>query len=522
MLAPLHARNVVATSQALASQAGLHAMRSGGNAVDAALATAIALAVVEPVSNGVGGDMFAMVWDGNKLHGLNASGASPVLLQAAMYAGHQHMPLTGWASASVPGAVAGWLALSQRFGRLPFAKLFDAAIDYAAHGFPVGAVVSKKWAREAMRLKDQPGFLEVFAPDGQTPQTGQCFKNPALAHSLALIAQSDGQALYGGELGRSLVSHAHTHGGAQGAAWRLDDLAEHQALWQEPLNVSYRDHTIWQLPPNGQGLAALLAMGLLNRFERSRDDVQWLHLQAECIKQSFAQMYPYLADARHLPFTPQEWLHTDRLDFLARNISSTQAKNYGSAQPPWGGTVYLTTGDVSGMVVSLIQSTFFGFGSGVVDPATGIHLNNRLACFSLDATHPNALAGGKRPMNTIIPGFVTRAGQPAYSLGVTGGPIQPQGQMQLLTRMIDDGLDVQAATTAPRWKIEHARGDVQLDLEAGFDTALAQGLRAHGHREAAPGITGLDFGGAYAVQCLPDRVYAVSSDPRRDGAAVGF
>jgi gamma-glutamyltranspeptidase / glutathione hydrolase len=522
MTSPLYAHQVVATSQALASQAGLHAMRSGGNAVDAALATAITLAVVEPVSNGVGGDMFATVWDGKALHGINASGVAPALLHPSMYASKAHVPLTGWASASLPGAVAGWLALSKRWGKLPFAKLFDAAIDYAAHGFPVGAVVEKKWAREATRLKDQPGFLEVFTTQGEIPKIGQCFKNPALARSLALIAQSEGQALYSGEIGQSLVAHAHQHGGMPGAAWRLDDLRQHEALWQTPLSVRYRDCDIWQLPPNGQGMAALLAMGMLNRFERPSDDVQWLHLQAECIKQSFAQMYPYLADARHLPTTPQDWLAADCLDRLAKEISVERAQRYGPAQPPWGGTVYVTTADSSGYVVSLIQSTFFGFGSGIADPATGIHMNNRLACFSLDPAHPNALAGGKRPMNTIIPGFATRNGQAAYSLGVTGGPIQPQGQMQLLTQMIDDQRNVQEATSAPRWKIEHAHGDVQLDFEAGFDAQLVQGLRARGHREAPPGITGLDFGGAFAIECLPENVYAISNDPRRDGAAVGY
>jgi gamma-glutamyltranspeptidase / glutathione hydrolase len=522
MTSAFYARNVVATSQSLGAQAGIDALHKGGNAVDAALATAIALAVVEPVSNGVGGDMFAIVWDGQQLHGLNASGCAPADLQATDYAGQSHVPFTGWASAVLPGAVSGWVALSQKFGKLRFAELFDAAIDYAKNGFPLSPVVSYKWSREALRLKDQPGFAQVFAPNGQAPQTQESFKNPALAKSLQAIAESHGAALYGGDIGQSLVQHAHAHGGIQGARWSVQDLLRQEASWHQPLSVNYRDHQIWQLPPNGQGLAALLSMGLLNHFERGSDDVRWLHLQAECIKQSFAQMYPYLADERHIKHAASDWLTPASLTQLAGQISTNKAANYGQAKPPWGGTVYLTAADAQGCVVSLIQSTFFGFGSGVVDPATGIHLNNRGACFSLDPSHPNCLAGGKRPMNTIIPGFVTKNGNPAYALGVTGGPIQPQGQMQLLSRMIDDQQDPQRAIDAKRWKIEHARGSVQLDLEDGFDNALAKALRELGHREEAPGITGLDFGGAYAVQCLADGAYAVGNDPRRDGAALGF
>ena len=518
MSSALHAQNVVATSQALAAQAGLDAMRRGGNAIDAAVATAIVLSVVEPVSNGVGGDMFAIVWDGEKLHGLNASGRSPLALRRSDYAGFAHVPLKGWEAVAVPGAVSGWVALSQKFGKLRFAELFGAAIDYAGHGFPVGQVVGAKWAREAQRLRDQPGFVDVFAPGGKAPSIGECFRNPALARSLKAIAESDGAALYDGEVGAALVRHATTHGGKLS----MQDLQSHGVQWQQPLSVRYRDCEIWQLPPNGQGLTALLGMGLLNRFDRSLDDAQWVHLQAECIKQSFAQMYPYLADDRHLARAPADWLLPESIDGLAEQISHVNAADYGRATPPWGGTVYLTAADAQGRMVSLIQSTFFGFGAGVTVPETGIHLNNRLACFSLDAAHPNVLAGGKRPMNTIIPGFVTRNGLPAYSLGVTGGPIQPQGQMQLLTRMIDDGLNPQQAVEARRWKIEHANGGTQLDLETDFDAAMALDLRARGHRKDVPGITGLDFGGAYVLQCLPDHVYVAASDPRRDGAAVGF
>lgn len=518
MSSALYARNVVATSQSLAAQAGLHALRRGGNAVDAAVATAIALTVVEPVSNGVGGDLFAIVWDRGQIHGLNASGCAPAALDLGDYRGVDHIPLTGWSSVAVPGAVSGWAALNRQFGKLSFKDLFEAAIDYAAHGFPVGPVVAAKWAREAHRLKDEPGFLEVFAPEGKTPSVGECFRNPQLARTLHLLADSAGAALYEGEIGKSLVRHACTFGGKLS----LDDLKDHHVMAQKPLSVRYRDCDVWQLPPNGQGLAALLGMGLLDRFERPKGEAQWLHLQAECVKMSFAQMYPYLADERHLVQPPSYWLQASVLDALAQKISHHQADSYGAAKPPWGGTVYITTGDAQGQVVSLIQSTFFGFGAGVTDPNTGVHLNNRLACFSLDPGHPNVAAGKKRPMNTIIPGFVTRAGQALYALGVTGGPIQPQGQMQLLTKLIDDKWGPQEAVEAKRWKIEHARGDTQLDLEPGFDPVLAEDLRTRGHRQDAPGITGMDFGGAYALQCRDNGVYVAGNDPRRDGAAVGF
>jgi gamma-glutamyltranspeptidase / glutathione hydrolase len=514
--------NVVATSQRLAVQAGLHALRSGGNAVDAALATAITLSVVEPVSNGVGGDLFAIVWDGKQLHGLNASGCAPAASSLKDYQGLKNVPLTGTHTIAVPGAPAGWQALSAKLGKLPFANLFDAAIDYAQHGFLVSPVVSAKWAREAQRLKNEPGFAQLFASSGETPKSGAIFKNPALAKSLKAIAISQSQDFYQGDLGRKLMQSLNHFG----CPISMADLAANEVLWQKPLSVNYRGKEIWQLPPNGQGLAALLAMGVLGEFERGNDEAQWLHLQAECIKLSFAKMYPYLSDISSLSCDPQHWITPDHIKAMAQEISIDRAATYGDATPPWGGTVYVTAADSSGCMVSLIQSTFFGFGSGVVCPHTGIHLNNRLSCFSLDPTHPNVLAGGKRPMNTIIPGFVTQAGLPLYALGVTGGPIQPQGQMQLLTRMIDDGLSPQEAVQAKRWKIEHARGSVQLDLEAGFDPQLSQTLRARGHREDLPGITGLDFGGAYAIERQQNAqgqpVYLAGNDPRRDGAAEGF
>lgn len=522
--APTIARHLVATSQHLAAQAGLEAMRRGGNAVDAALATAIALTVVEPVSNGVGGDLYAIVWDGQQAQGFNASGASPAAWSPARFAGRDAMPLTGWDSVTVPGAVSGWVELSERFGALPFAQLFDAAIAYAGDGFPVSQVVAGKWARELNRLKDVPGFADnfapVFAPLGRAPLPGETFRNPQLARSLKLIADSGGAAFYQGELARALHEAAQQNG----AALTLADLQNHRVEAMPVLRTRYRDCEILGLPPNTQGLVTLLALALLDQYPVAPDAVEsvaWTHLQVEALKLAFAHGYATLGSDALSAAALAPLQDLAQRQAMGRRIDPARAQDFGGGKPPWGGTVYVTTADSDGRLVSLIQSTFFGFGSGVVVPGTGLHLNDRGGCFTLLPGHPNQVAGGKRPLQTIIPGMVLRNGQAWASLGVTGGPVQPQGQVQLLTRMIDAGWDVQRAVDVPRWKVEHAHGSVQLDFEPGFEPGLAAGLRALGHRADSPGLTGLDFGGAFAIARCGD-AWAGASDPRRDGAVVGF
>jgi gamma-glutamyltranspeptidase/glutathione hydrolase len=521
---PTIARNLVATSQHLAAQAGLDAMRHGGNAIDAALATAIALTVVEPVSNGVGGDLYAIVWDGKQSHGFNASGAAPAAWSPSRFSGRATMPLLGWESVTVPGAVAGWAALSSQFGALPFARLFDAAVDYAQNGFPVSQIIASKWARELVRLKDVPGFdssfAPVFAPLGRAPMAGETFRNLELARSLRLIADSGGQDFYSGELAKALTTAARDNG----AALSLDDLRHHRGEPMQLLRTQYRDCEVLGLPPNTQGLVTLIALALLNECVVTADTVEsvnWTHLQIEALKLAFSHGYTTLGGGPLSAVALAPLCDAAARQAMFARIDRGCAQDFGGGKPPWGGTVYVTTADAEGRLVSLIQSTFFGFGSGVVAPGTGIHLNDRGACFSLEEGHANQVAGGKRPLQTIIPGMVLRNNQAWASLGVTGGPIQPQGQVQLLTRMIDGGWDVQRAVDAKRWKIEHAHGSVQLDFETGFQAELAEGLRAMGHRSDVPGLTGLDFGGAFAISRYRD-AWAGASDPRRDGAVVGF
>lgn len=518
------ARNLVATSQHLAAQVGLQALRQGGNAVDAALATAIALTVVEPVSNGVGGDLFAIVWDGDTAHGLNASGAAPMAWSPQRFAGRRTMPLTGWESATLPGAVSGWAALSAQFGALPFAQLFEGAIDYARHGFPVSAVVAGKWANELVRLRDVPGFGDhfapVFAPHGRAPRAGEVFRNPDLAKSLQQIAQSGGADFYRGDLAHAMVQAAQNNA----AAWSLADLHAHRAEPMAVLRTPYRDYEVLGLPPNTQGLVTLVALALLNGHEvnpKQVESVAWTHLQVEAIKLAFAHGFATLGHDGASAGALAPLVDAALRRSLGARIDPNRAQDFGGARPPWGGTVYVTAADAAGRMVSLIQSTFFGFGAGVVVPGTGIHLNDRGACFSLATGHPNQVAGGKRPLQTIIPGMVLHQQRAWASLGVTGGPIQPQGQVQLLTRMIDGAWDVQRAVDAPRWKVEYAHGMVQLDFEPTMPHALAQGLRALGHRADEPGLTKMDFGGAFAIARLGD-AWTGASDPRRDGAVVGF
>lgn len=528
---PVVGRAMVSTSQPLAAQAGLAMLRRGGNAVDAALAAAITLTVVEPVSNGVGGDLFALVWqpgeDGEAL-ALNASGRAPQAWTPRRFAGTTAMPMTGWDSVTVPGAPRGWQRLSERAGRLPFYELFEDAIRLAEEGFPVSPVVATKWAREARRLGQQPGFAAQFLPGGVAPAAGSVFRPPHLAQTLGEIARSGAASFYQGALARAIARDALAHGAALSAqdlavAW--DDEG-----WVTPLHQDYRGHRIYQLPPNGQGLATLLALGMLEHFDSAllgSGTAEAHHLAVEALKLAFVDGYRAIADPRAMDERCEDLLDPARLAALARRIDTQRAGDYGVAVPPWGGTVYVAAADASGMMVSLIQSTFVGFGSGVVVPGTGIALQNRGAGFSLVPGHPNQVQGGKRPFHTIIPALATRQGQPWGVFGVTGGPIQPQGQVQLALSMIDGGRNPQAAVDAPRWKLEHKSTSLQLDFEPSFPAAQQQALRDMGHPAGPPGITGADFGGGFAVVRAPGSdgatpVWTGAADPRRDGLVAAM
>jgi len=513
---PLLAANVVATSQPLAAQAGLAMLAAGGNAVDAILATAITLTLVEPVSNGIGSDAYAIVWDGAKLHGVNASGRSPAAWTPEFFAGQPGVPVRGWNSVSVPGCVSAWRALSERFGKLPFEKLFERAIHYGREGFLVSPTIAGQWAAQVNELKAQPGFADAFLPGGRAPGAGERFRFPEHAATLEAIAATKGEAFYTGALAEKLEAHAK----ANGAAMTRADLAAHRADWVDTLTMDYRGYTLHELPPNGQGIVALMALGILENFDVARhpvDSPDSVHLQIEAVKLAFADAQAYVADIDYMPFAPHKLLDRAYLASRAKLIDMKRAQPFAAGTPPKGGTVYLTAADASGMMVSMIQSNFMGFGSGVVVPGTGISLQNRGATFVVTEGHPNRVGPRKRPYQTIIPGFVTKDGKPVMSFGVMGGTMQPQGHAQVMLRIADYGQNPQAASDGPRFR--WVKG-VDVIVEPGFPAATLEALKQRGHNL----VTVSDynqFGSAQMIWKM-DGGYFAASDPRRDGQAVGF
>ncbi len=516
---PVCARNVVATSQPLAAQAGLQALARGGNAVDAALAAAITLTVVEPSGNGLGSDAFALVWDGESLHGLNASGRAPRAWTPERFVGAAGMPVLGADSVTVPGAVSAWIALSKRFGRLPFADLFAPAIRYARDGYHVTPRIGRLWAGARERYGAQPGFADAFLPGGRPPRPGELFRLPELAQSLEAIASSEGRAFYEGELAAAMAGWVGRHGGGLAR----EDLAAHTAEWVAPLTRAAFGVTLAEIPPNGQGIAAQMALGMLAHTDFAAapvDSVRALHLQIEAMKLAFADLAAYVADATAMQVAPRALLDDGYLRARAALIDPARAGAPGAGSPPPGGTVYLAVGDAEGMMVSFIQSNYMGFGSGVVVPGTGISLQNRGAGFVLEPGHPNRVGPGKRPFHTIIPGFLLDgAGAPMMSFGVMGGAMQAQGHVQVVVRTALWGQNVQAAIDAPRWRVTGGRG---VAVEAGFPDEVYVGLRALGHELVveAPDAA-LGFGGAQLVARIDDG-YVAGSDGRKDGLAVGF
>ncbi len=528
---PVFARNLVSTSHPLASQAGLRMLQAGGNAVDAAIAAAATLPIVEPISNGLGSDLFAILWDGSQLHGLNASGVAPAAwTPEAMARRHgQAMPVRGWDTVTTPGAVAGWVALSRRFGKLPFADLLAPAIGLAERGHGVGRIVAEKWARQVPLLQHQPGFAQAFMPRGRAPEPGERFVFAEAGASLRKIAASAGESFYRGEIAAQLVAHSSAHGGSLA----LSDLADYRPEWVSTLAQDFAGHTVHEIPPNGQGIAALMALGMLRHLGLDRlrelgpDHVQSQHLQIEAIKLAFADTYRWVADGRFMDQVSAADLLSDAyLADRAKLIDAGRASDFAHGTPPKGGTIYLSTADESGMMVSLIQSNYMGFGSGVVVPGTGISLQNRGHGFTLQAGHPNQVAPGKKPFHTIIPGFLTRteAGQvkPKMAFGVMGGNMQPQGHVQTLVRMLVYGQQPQAACDAPRWKVSTG---LAVDFEPTMAPALQDGLKSLGHHFEPGTDSYMDYGSGQFICKLSDDLddgYVAASDSRRDGLAAGF
>ena len=526
---PVFARNVVSTSHPLAAQAGLRILWQGGNAVDAAIAAAAALTITEPVSNGLGSDAFCILWDGQQLHGLNASGSAPQAwtpgyFQSKYGASATTPPKRGMDSVTIPGAVSAWVALSERFGKLPFEDLLQPAIEIAERGYLLPVVVQQKWEAATPELQSLPGFAQSFLPWGRAPKVGELFKFPAAARGLRLIAQTKGQAFYGGEIAQALARFSADNGGSH----QVSDFAQFKPEWVTPLAKNYRQHTLHEIPPNGQGIAAQIALGILENFDLASlpvDGVASQHLQIEAMKLAFADVYRFVAERQGMEVSTEQMLDSAYLAQRAKLIDMKRAQAFGAGNPVKGGTIYLTAADENGMMVSFIQSNYMGFGSGCVEPTYGISLQNRGHGFTVSTDTPNQanlVAPGKRPFHTIIPAFLTQDGQPVMSFGVMGGNMQPQGHMQTVVRMLDYQQNPQAACDAPRWRFNQG---LEINVESSMNPQTVQGLKDLGHHVDVINDSYQDFGAGQFIWRAGDpkvEGYVVASDPRRDGLAAGF
>ncbi|MBG9386635.1 gamma-glutamyltransferase family protein [Caenimonas sp. DR4.4] len=520
---PVFARNAVSTSHPLGSQAGLRMLWKGGNAVDAAIAAAAAMTVVEPVSNGLGSDSFAILWDGKELHGLNASGPAPAAWSVDYFrrkygSDAKAPPKRGIDSISVPGAVASWVALSERFGKLPFADLLEPAIEIAERGYLMPVVVQQKWAAATQELGSQPGFAQSFLPWGRAPEVGELFQFKGAARGLRAIAETKGAAFYGGEIAQAVEKFSTANGGSLTAK----DFASYKPEWVTPIAKNYRGFTMHEIPPNGQGIAALMALGIVEQFDLAGmkvDGADSQHVQIEAMKLAFADVYHHVGDS--MSVTSQQLLDPTYLASRAKLIDMKRAQDFKAGNPVKGGTIYLTAADESGMMISFIQSNYMGFGSGCVEPTFGISLQNRGHGFSL-VNPANLVAPGKRPFHTIIPAFLSKDGQPVMSFGVMGGNMQPQGHMQTLVRMIDYKQSPQAACDAPRWRFN---AGMEINVEHQMDAGTVEELKRRGHKVDVINDSYQDFGSGQFIWRAGDpsrEGYVVASDSRRDGLAAGF
>jgi len=513
---PIFAANVVASSQPLAVEAGISALRQGGNAVDAAIATAITLTVVEPNNNGIGSDAFALIHDGKQLHGLNASGRSPVGMTPDRFAGLDKMPVWGWDAVTVPGAVSAWVSMSERFGKLPFADLFSNAIRYANNGYQVGPKSGVFWKHAVNRYQKFDSFLKTFTVNGHAPEIGELVRLPDHARTLEKIAATKGEAFYKGELADAIAADAAAHN----AALTLEDLENHACDWVDPICLSGFDAELHEIPPNGQGLMALISLGILEQChgkDLALDSADSVHLQIEAQRIAYADAERHLADIAHMRTSIDALLDETYLKERAHSINLRSANPHPTALGTAPDTVYLTTADASGMMVSMIQSNFRGFGSGIVVPDTGISLQNRGSGFVLEDGHPNQVGPGKRPYHTIIPGFITRSNQPFMGFGVMGGHMQAQGHLQMMLRVAHFKQNPQAASDAPRWYVFE---DGRVALEDGFDPDVARDLQARGHNIVV-GSPEYLFGGAQLIVKMEDG-YCAGSDHRKEGLASGY
>jgi len=520
------------TSQPLATQAAIDILKQGGNAIDAAIAANAVNTVVEPMSCGIGGDLFAIVWfeETNQLYGLNASGRSPksLTLKKLKEMGYTKIPVRGPLPISVPGCVDGWFELHKRFGSLPMEKILAPAIHYASAGFPVSEVIAYNWQNSAQSLKDKPGFAEIFMPGGKAPAKGEIFKNPALANTFKSIAEEGSNAFYKGSIAREIDSFL----AVQGGFLRTSDLAVHSSEWVDPVSTNYRGYDVWELPPNGQGIAALQILNILENFDIKNmgfGSKEYLHLLIEAKKLAYEDRAKFYADPDFNEIPVDKLISKEYAAERLKLIDLSRASaRYDPGDPEDGDTIYLTVADKHGNMISLIQSLYWGFGSGMVPPKLGFPLQNRGELFTLEVGHFNQYAPGKRPFHTIIPAFVTKAGKPWLSFGVMGGSMQPQGHVQVLVNIIDFGMGLQEAGDAAR--IRHG-GSSQptgskmtsggyVNFESGFNDETIRELTKMGH-EMRKSVGG--FGGYQAIKFdNQNKVYYGASESRKDGQAAGY
>ena len=527
---------MVCAAQPLAVQAGLDILKAGGSAVDAAIAVNACLGLMEPTANGMGGDLFAMVWDpkDGKLHGLNACGRSPLALTADKVPPEADgtIPLYSPYSWTVPGCVDGWAQLHAKYGKLPLAQVLAPAIRYAEEGFPVSPVIAADWERGSRRFKDFPGFADVFLPGGRAPREGEVFRNPALANTLRLVADGGAEAYYRGSIAEELVRYSHANGGF----FEPGDFKRHTSEWCDPVSTSYRGYDVWELPPPGQGIAALQLLNILETFDlkaMGRDSADFWHVFTEAKKIVFADRARYYADPKFAAVPVAELLGKDYARTRAKLIDPQHAAlKVEPGDPPALNrkeTTFLCTADSSGMMVSLIQSNYTGFGSGYVIPSLGFCLQDRGNLFDLKPGRPNSLEPGKRPFHTIIPAFVTKDGKPLLAFGLMGGDMQPQGHAQVIVNLVDFGMNLQEAGDAIRF---HHTGSAEptgtgmadggvLHIEDGLPAAVLDELKKRGHRLESEPVGA--YGGYQAIRRDPlTGIYCGATEKRKDGCAAGY
>ncbi len=515
---------MVATSHPLAAQAGLDTLKRGGNAVDAAIATASTLTVVEPTSNGIGGDCFAIVWHNNELHGLNSSGHSPsnISIEKLKEDGKEDIPKFGWEPVTVPGVPGGWAKLWKNFGKIDYSEVFQPAIDIAENGHPISVTAAYYWQRALKTYKklaeERPEifkyWMNTFSYNGKAPKAGEIWKFTDHADTLKRIANSLSRGFYEGEIAKKIDKFSRKTGGYI----RYEDLKEYEAKIVDPVNINYKGYDVWEIPPNGQGITALMALNILKDIHlkgRSKDEIK--HIQIEAMKLAFADTKAHVTDPDFMKLKVSDLLSKEYAD-KRKSLIKEKAKKYDTGFPHEGGTVYLSTADKDGNMVSFIQSNYMGFGSGVVVPKTGIALQNRGKNFSFDKNHPNSLEPNKRPYHTIIPGFITKDEKAVGPFGVMGGFMQPQGHLQVLTNMIDDDMNPQEALDCPRWMFSK---DKTVFVEKDFDTNLAKKLQRRGHNIKVPLSSGM-FGRGQIILKNENGSYVGGTEKRTDGTIAAY